>query len=72
MEDAEEDEMDGRTRWDRDASKERPRAEGRRAGTSARLGGTFAVERRKGEGCALLVVEMDGEVTSRLSHSSLQ
>ena len=51
--------------------RECPRADGSNAGTSARVG-TLFVEWRKGEGCALLVVEMEGEVMSALSHSSLQ
>lgn len=46
-------------------------AEETRAGTSARLPGPL-FERRYGEAYALEVVEMDGEVASRLSHSSLQ
>ncbi len=49
-----------------------PRAEGSKAGTSARCEEVLWEERRKGDGCALLVVEMEGEVVSWDSHSSLQ
>ena len=50
---------------------DRPMAEDTKAGTSARLPGPL-FERRYGEAYALEVVEMEGEVASRLSHSSLQ
>lgn len=52
--------------------RERPRVDGSSAGTSASAPGTFAVEFKNGDGCALLVVDTDGEVTSVLSHWSLQ
>ena len=53
------------------ACSDRPIAEETRAGTSARLPGPL-FERRYGEAYALDVVEMEGEVASMLSHSSLQ
>lgn len=43
-----------------------------RAGMSERWMGALAVECKYGDGWALEVVEMEGDVASKLSHSSLQ
>ena len=51
---------------------ELPMTEGTRGGISARVPGAFMEDWRNGEGKALLDAEAEGEVASRLSHSSLQ